>query len=168
MRVAGRIHEVVDQIDDQEESKLDAEAEQVAEHVGDGHHHAGEIDLAEDGGVGDKGVGSLGQAFGEVVPHTGSGEVEERPGYSVGRDAGDAAEHDHVHDDGQGRLHDEPDRSQDGLLVLGDDIALDEETAEVPVLPEFLEVHREEFVFRLDDDVPFLLSRSFVHICHGC
>ena len=133
--VAGRVDEVVDQIDDQEESELDAEAQQVAEHVGDGHHQAGEIDLAEDGGVGDEGVGGLGQAFGEVVPHTGAGEVEEWPRHTVGRDAGDAAEYDHVHDDGEGRLHDEPDRSQYGLLVLGDDVALDKEAAQVPVLP---------------------------------
>ena len=135
MCVAGRVDEVVDQIDDQEESELDAEAEQVAEHVGDWHHQAGEIDLAEDGGVGDEGVGGLGQAFGEVVPHAGAGEVEERPGHAVGRDAGDAAEHDHVHDDGEGRLHHEPGRSQDGLLVLGDYVALDKEAAQVPVLP---------------------------------
>ena len=155
--VAVRVEEGVNQVDHDKEAQLDGEAQQVADDIGNRHHQAREIDLAEDCGVGDEGIRGLGQALCKVVPHRRTGEVEKRARDAVGRDPGDAAEDNHIHDDGQGGLHDKPDRAQDRLLVLGDDVALDEQGTEVAVGPQLLEVHGEELVLGLDDDVPRLL-----------
>lgn len=57
---AGWVYEKVDNVYDDEEPELDAEAKQVADNVGDGHHQTWEIDLAEDAGVLNEGVGCLG------------------------------------------------------------------------------------------------------------
>ena len=132
---AARIYKEIHDIDDDEESELDDEPQEVADDVRDRHHQPWEIDLTENAGVVDEGIGRLGEAFGEIVPHAGTGEVEQRPGNAVGRDAGDAAEYDHVHQDRKGRLDHEPDRSEDRLLVLGDDVALDKQGTKVPVIP---------------------------------
>ena len=68
------------------------------------------------------------------------------------------------HDHGEGGLDDEPDRSQDRLLVLGDDVPLDKQAAKVPVGPQFLEIEREQFVLRFDDDVPLFFFHIFLSL----
>lgn len=88
------------------------------------------------------------------MPHASTRKIEQRPWYPVGRDAGDAAEDDHVHDHRQSGLHDKPDRAEDGLLVLCDYVSLDEKGDEIPVLPEFLKINLEEAGLRLDDSRP--------------
>ena len=135
MRRARRVHEIVDDVDDHEESELDAEPQQVADNVRHWHHQAGEVYLAEDVRVLHEGVGGLRDAVGEILPEAGTGQIEQRPGDAVSGNAGDAAEHDHIHNDREGGLDHVPDRTQDGLLVLGDDIALDEQGTQVPVGP---------------------------------
>ena len=160
MRSAGRVYEIVDDVDDYKEPELDPKPQQVTDNVRHRHHQAGEIDLAEDVRVLHEGVGGLGDAVGEILPEAGAGQVEQRPRNPVRGDTGDATEHDHVHDDREGGLDHVPHRTQDGLLVLGDDIPFDEQGTQVPVGPQFLEIHRQEVILRLDDKVPFL----FCHI----
>ena len=135
MRRAGRVDKEVDDVDDDEESELDSEPEKVTDNVGHRHHQAREIHLTENAGVLHESVGSLGYTVGEILPEAGTGQVEQRTGNAVSRDAGDAAEHDHVHDDREGGLDHVPDRAQDSLLVLGDDVPLDKQGTEVPVGP---------------------------------
>ena len=156
MGLTGRIHEEIDDVDDDEESELDAEAKQVTDNMGNRHHQPREVHLPENGGVLHERIGCLGDTIGEILPQAGTGEIEQRPRHSVRGNAGDTAEHDHVHDDRKGRLDDVPERSQDGLLVLGDDISLDEQGTKVPVCPQFLEVHRQEIILRFNDEVPLL------------
>ena len=157
VEVRGRIaDDGIDDIDDDKESKLDTESQQIGQHICNGHRQSGKIHLAENVGVGHKGVGGLGEALGEIVPHTGTGQIEQRPRYAIGGDAGDAAEHDHVHDDRQGGLHHEPQWSKDGLLVLGDDITLNEQGDQIPVCPDLPQIHLEKLVPRLDDGGPLL------------
>ena len=167
VRGAVRIREEINDVNDGEEAELDAQPEQVADHAGDWHNQAREIDFAEDACIADEGVGRAGQTTGEILPHAGTGEVKQGTGHSVCRNPGDAAEYDHEHDDGHGRLDDKPGGTQDRLLVLRDDIALDEQAAEVAVAPEFLEVNGQQFVLGLDDDVPFLfLLLQDLLFCH--
>lgn len=61
----------------QEESELDGEGDQVGEQDGDGDSQPGEVDLAEEVGVVDEGVGGLGETVREVGPDDGAGHVEE-------------------------------------------------------------------------------------------
>ena len=127
MCLAGRVHEEIDDVDDDEEPELDAKAKQITDNVGDRYHQPREIHLSEDGGVLHERIGCLGDTVREILPQAGTGEIEQRPRHPVRGNTGDTAEHDHVHDDRKGRLDDVPERSQDGLLVLGDDISLDEQ-----------------------------------------
>ena len=70
-------------------------------------------------------------------------------------DFGNAAEHDHEHNCGHDWLDKEPQRSENGLFVPGNDIALHEHAVKVTILPKFLEVYFEEACLRLDDCSPF-------------
>ena len=155
----------IDDVDDGEEAELDAEPHKAADDVCDRHREAREIDLAEDAGIVHEGVGGLVQAVCEILPHAGARKVEERTGNAVGRDAGDAAEYYHIHYHRQRRLNHEPHWAEDGLLVLGDDVSLDEEGDEVAVLPDFLEVDLEEAVPWFDDRGPvvFVYFYGFLH-----
>lgn len=96
-------------------------------------------------------MGRLVQTVAEVEPADVAGHVEQGLGHAVGAHLGDAAEHHHVHDDGQDGLDKEPQRTKDGLLVLYDDVTLDEERYQVAVAPDFLKVHMPQLVVWGDD-----------------
>lgn len=166
MSIAVRIRKGIDQIDQEEESELDSKAEQITDYIRNWHHQTGEIDLAEDTRIGDEGVRGLGHAFCEIVPHTSTGQVKEWPGNAVRRNARDASEHDHIHDDRQCRLDDKPGRSQNRLLVLGNNIPLDKQGTKVPVGQKLLEINREQLILRFDDDVPLFLLDGGFFFCH--
>ena len=97
----------------------------------------------------------------KAMPHTnGLRQIEERTRDSISRNSGDATEDNHVHDDSEGGLDDEPDGAENGLLVLGGDVALNEHSAEIAVTPKFGKINSKEFVLRLDDGSPFVLRRD--------
>ena len=66
--LSGDYPNLVNGIDNQEKTELDGETQQVADDRGDGHHHAWEIDLAEDASVGGEGRGGLGETVVEILP----------------------------------------------------------------------------------------------------
>ena len=135
VRLTGWVDKGVNDIHDNEEAKLDAEPQEVTDDIRNGHHQPREIHLSENAGVVHERIGRLGDTIGEILPEAGSRQIKERPRNTVGRNTGDAAEHNHVHDDREGRLDNEPEGSQDGLLVLGDDVPLDKQGTQVAVLP---------------------------------
>jgi len=124
------------QVESQEEYKLYGEGNQVGDDGGDGHHQAREVDLAEQPGVGDEGVGGAGQAVGEVAPQDVAGHVEQELGQAVGGELGDIAEDDGEDDGGEQRLDQEPQRPEDGLLITGDKVTPHEEGDQVAVAPD--------------------------------
>ena len=132
---ASRIHKVIDDVDNDKKTELNTEPQEVTDNMGHRHHQTREIHFPENVGVLHKGVRRLRNTIGEVLPQAGTCQVEQRPRDAVGRDAGDATENDHIHNDREGGLDHVPDGTQDGLLVLGDDIALDEQGTQVPVGP---------------------------------
>ena len=101
--------------------------------------------------VGKERVRCLVQTVGEVEPADVACHVEQGLGDAVSTHLGDATEHHHVHDDGQNGLDDEPEGTQDSLLVLYDDVALDEQGNQVAIAPDFLKVHMPQFVVGGDD-----------------
>ena len=151
----------IDGIDHHEQPELDGETQQIAEDIRDRHHQTREIDLAEDAGVLDEGVGGGIEAVGEVLPHAHASQVEQRLGHAVGGDTGNAAKHHHVHDDRQRRLDDVPQRPEDGLLILHDDVTLHKERAEVAVAPQLTKINRQQLLLRFDDNIPI-----FFHTIH--
>ena len=129
---------------------MDAEAQEVAEDGGYGDDQAGEVDLAEHAGIGHEGGGGLVETVGEVEPADVTGHVEDGLGDAIGAHLGYTAKDHHVHDDGDDGLDDVPQRTEDGLLVLDDDVALDEQLNEVAVAPDFAEVYAPQLVVRGD------------------
>ena len=164
MRRARRVEQRVGRIHQCEQAELDAEAQQIADDIGQGHDQPREIDLPEDAGILDKGVGGPRQAIGKILPQAHTAQIEQGLRNPVGGNAGDAAEHHHIHNDGQCGLNDIPYRTQDRLFVLRDDMPLDKQGAEVAVAPQFFEINREETVFRFDDKVPGIFVFCHVEI----
>lgn len=138
------------EVDGYEETNLDGEAQQVAEDGGDGDDEAGEVDLAEHACIGHERGRCLVETVGEVEPADVTGHVEDGLGDAIGAHLGYTAKDDHVHDDGDDGLDDVPKRTEDGLLVLDDDVALDEQLNEVAVAPDFTKVHAPQLVVRGD------------------
>lgn len=115
----------ISDVDNDEQSELDSETYEVADSAGQRTDQTREINLAEDGRIGDERVGSLCETVREVLPEADAAKIEQRLRNAIGRDSGDSAEDHHVHDDRKRRLDHEPERSEDCLLVLSDDVSLD-------------------------------------------
>ena len=124
-------------VDGNEQDELDGHLQQAGDGDGEGHHQAGEVDLAEDVLVGVECLRAFGEALREVVPAHDACHVEQRLRQSVGGYAGDAAEDEHEHDGGHQRLDEIPDGAEDGLFVHGDDVAFDVHHQQVAVSPDF-------------------------------
>lgn len=112
-------------VDNDKHQQLNSEAYQVAGDTGQGHYEAREIDLAEDTLVGCKDVAACREALLEVTPHTHTCHVEQGLRNAIGRDACESTKHEHIHDGGEHRLDEVPQRTEDGLLVLRNDVTLD-------------------------------------------
>ena len=141
--------------DNEEQSHLDAESNEVACDGSEWHDEAWEIHLAEHVRVFDECLACLIQAFRKVSPKADACEVKERLREPVGADFGDAAEHDHEHDCGHDGLDNEPQWSENGLLVPSDDVALYEHAVKIAILPKLPKINREQACLGLDNCGPF-------------
>lgn len=119
---------------------MDEHLDQVAGGATEGDYQTRKIDFTEDVGISCEDVTADGEGLIEIVPKQDASHVEERLWGSIGADAGEATEHKHVHDGGEDRLDDIPQWAEDGLLVLGDDIALDVHDVEVTIAPETFDI----------------------------
>ncbi len=147
--------------EEQEEQELDAEGDQVRDQDGEGDSQAREVDLAEQPGVADEGVGGLVEAIGKIAPDDGAREVEQEGRQVVGGQAGDVAEDDGEDQGGQDGLDQVPERSQDGLFVDGDEVAPHEEQHQVTVAPQLVQAQVPPGALRADDHVPVLVGGSW-------
>lgn len=75
-------------------------------------------------------------------------------GCTVGGDACQSTEHEHIHDGGEDGLDKKPERTKDGLLIDGYDIALDVHVVEVAVAPEVFYIYIKPALLRTDFDGP--------------
>ena len=107
----------------------------------EGYDQARKIYLAEDAGIGCKDIAARGEALLEVVPQCDASHVEQGLGNAVGADAGQSAEDKHIDDGGHHGLDEIPQRTKDGLLIHGDDVATDVHPIEVAVTPETFNVY---------------------------
>lgn len=144
------------EIDSCKEQQLYAEAEEVGQNCGDRYDHSGEIDLTEHALVSGEGGGGLVEAVGEIEPTDIASHVEQWLGDAVGAHLGDAAEDDHVHNDGEHWLHNVPQRSKDGLFILHHDVAMDKKGNQVAVTPDFLEIDAPQLLMGGNDEYIFL------------
>lgn len=119
---------------------MDEHLDQVTGGTTQWDYQTWEVDFAKDVGIGSEDVGADGESLVEVVPEQDAGHVEEWLWSTIGADAGEATEHEHVHDGGEDGLNDIPERAKNGLLVLGNDIALDVHDVEIAIAPEAFDI----------------------------
>lgn len=141
--------EIVD-VDDDEQAQLDKHLDESGRDAGQGDNQTGEVDLTEDAGIGDEYVGGNGEARTEIAPQHDAGEIEQGLGGTIGGDAGKTAENEHIHDGGEDGLDDVPQRTEDGLLVKRDDVALDVHAVEVAVAPNAFNIYVEPLLLGLN------------------
>ena len=116
--------------------QLDEHLQQIAGDAGQRDDQAREPHLAEDTGIGREDIRGDGEGIVEIVPEHDAGHVEERLRGTVGGDACQTAEDEHVDDGGEQGLDDVPQGAEDGLLVLGDDVTPHVHAVEVAIAPQ--------------------------------
>jgi len=132
-------HEV--EIDGEHQQELHAEFHEIGNDRGNGHHHSGEIHFAKHALVGRERGRRAVQTRRKIQPTNVAREIEQRLRHAVGAHLGDATKHHHIHDDGEHGLYDKPQRAEDGLLVLHDDVALHKQRHQISVAPNLSQVH---------------------------
>ena len=150
----------------EQQQQLNAELDHAGRYGGEWADESGEVYLAEYAGVGDKGIAGAGECLGEEVPDGDAAHVEHHLGGSVGGQLGDVPEDEHVGQGGEYGVDEVPEGAEDGLFVLGYEIALDEEQEQVAVPPHFAQLQVEQAVFRADDEVPVFFG-LVLHLIGG-
>lgn len=117
-RMKNRSLQGVESHESQKKSELYAESDQIRQHDRDRHDQPREVDFTENGGIVDECGRRFIETFREIVPHHGSGQVEQNRRQAVGRNLRDSAEHDREHEGRQNGLDEEPQRPENGLLVV--------------------------------------------------
>lgn len=131
---------VVVDVHGDKQQQLDAELDEIGGDACQGNDQSWKVDFPEYAGIGGKHIAGYRECGIEVVPKHNPRHVEEGLGSSVGRDAGQATKHKHVHDGGEDGLDEEPQRAEDGLLIHGDNIPLDIHAVEVAVSPDAFQI----------------------------
>lgn len=143
-------HRQIVNVNRDKQQKLDAHPHQVGTHRGQRHHQPWKINFSENMLVGGKCRRGLVQTVGKVLPANNPCQIEERLGEAVGGDLRNPSKHHHIHYCRKRRLDKIPQRPQDGLFVLGDDVTPYKHRPEVAVLPDLGKVDMQELVLGLD------------------
>ena len=141
--------EIVD-VDDDEQAQLDEHLDKSGRDAGQGNDQTREIDFTKDSSIREKNVGGNGKTRTEIAPQHDAREIEQRLGGAIGGNAGKTAEDKHIHDGGEDGLDDVPQRTEDGLLVKGDDVALDVHAVEVAIAPNAFDIYVEPLLLGLN------------------
>src|SRR5574343_782455 len=123
-----------------EQKQLDAELDELADDHADGAHQAGEIDFAENAGIGNEGVAGIGEAGRKIAPDDDAAHLKQHGVDAIGTNARHHIEEQHTHGGGEGRLYEVPERPQQGLFVPGGKVAFHKQDHQVAVLPEASQV----------------------------
>ena len=141
-------HEQIDHQEGQEHGRLDPKADEIAEHRGDRHTQAGEVNLPHGSAACDKGVGGTVQTAGKIVPGDIAAHVKQESRHSAAvRQSCHIAENKGKHNRREQRLDHGPGRAQDRLFILGDEVPFDKQQDQIPILPDFPEIEAENLCF---------------------
>ena len=133
---------------------MDGESDQVGNDDRDGRYQAREVDLAEQMRIAGEGGRSACQAVVKVIPHHSARHVEQHLRQSVRGQAGDVTEYNREYHRSEERLDEEPEWSEDGLLVARDEITSHEHTDQVAIMPHIAQLQVIPFLARGDDEIP--------------
>lgn len=129
---------------------MDKHLDHIAGNGTEWNYQTWKIDFTEDVGIGRKYITASGEAGAEIPPKDDACQIEQCLWGTVGRDSCQATEYKHVHYGGKEWLDKIPERTENGLLVLGDDIALDIHDVEIAIVPEAFEIDVEKTATRGD------------------
>lgn len=115
---------------------MNRKTDQVGDDDRDWCHQPRKVNLAEDARVGSKGVRGAVETARKVMPHDRAGHVKEHLRQAVGWQPGNLTEDNGVDQGGEEGLDDEPERTEDGLLVTGDKVAPHKKGDQVAVVPD--------------------------------
>ena len=157
---------VVD-IEGNERRQLNPSGKKIGKHLRDRRREPRKVHLAEKPRVPRKRVRRAVETGGEVAPEHRAAIVEQRRRYPVRRNLGQTPEDERVNDGREQRIQDEPQRSQDRLLVHRHEIPLHEEPHQVPVADDLPQVYVEPLPLGLDHERPVLLAiiHAIAHLC---
>ena len=141
--------EIVD-VDNDEQAQLDEHLNEAGRDAGQRNDQTREIDFSKNSCIGDKNIGGDGETRTEITPQHDAGEIEQRLRCAIGGNAGKTAEDEHIHDGGEDGLDDKPQRTEDGLLVKRDDVALDVHAVEVAIAPNAFDIYVEPLLLGLN------------------
>ncbi len=109
--------------------------------------------------VGGERCGGPGKAARKITPHHRSRHIEEQLRQTVRRQLGNIAKDHREGEGGEQRLNDEPQRSEDGLLVARDEVAPHEHTDQVAVMPHIAQLQVIPLLARGNDQIPVRICR---------
>ena len=143
------------------QAELYSEPEQVGRNNRKRHDEARKIYFTENPLISEESIGGFVEAIGEILPAQDTRKVEKRLRQSVGTDTGNAAKNDHIHHHSEQRLYKKPRRSENGLLVLSDYVALHKHAEQIAVLPDFFQINFKELVLGFYDGGVFLFHSYY-------
>jgi len=124
----------------EKEQKLDRELDEVGNNDRERRDEARKVDFAENAGVGHEGGGGFCEAGREVVPRRDAGEIKEHRRQAVGGELGQSAEDHREHGRGEQRLDEKPQRTENRLLVNGDEIPPHEHPQQTTIVPDIAQL----------------------------
>ena len=130
-----------------------------------GYAKARKINFAEDPRVANEGDGRAVDAIRKVRPAGDTRQIKEQRRHTVRGQLGHLPKDDSEHESGEKRLEDVPERAQNRLFILSDEIAPHEHGRKVAITPQVSEMEIEPPGLRPDDQVPFFSAwcRRFIH-----
>src|SRR6476620_1245855 len=117
------------------------------------------VNLAEDPCVTDKGEGRAVYAIRKVRPAGDTRQIEEQRRHTVRGKLSHLPKDDSEDERGEKRLEDMPERAQNRLCVLSDEIAPDEHRRKVAIAPQVSQMQIEPSSLWPDDQIPLFSVR---------
>ena len=149
----GALHPVKNE-EREEERKLDRELYHAGDHVRHGYAKPRKVNFAEERRVANKGDGCAVHAICKVRPAGNTRQIKEQRRHTVRGELSHLPKDDSEDEGSEKRLEDVPERAQNRLFVLSDEIAPHEHRGEVAIAPQVSEVQIEPPGLRPDDLVP--------------
>jgi len=137
----------------EEERKLNRELHHAGDDIGQGYAKPWKVNFAEDRRVANKGAGRAVHAIRKVRPAGDTRQIKEQRRHTVRGKLSHLPKDDSEDERGEKRLEDVPERAQNRLFVLSDEIAPHEHRHEVAIAPQVSEMQIEPPDLRPDDQV---------------
>jgi hypothetical protein len=146
----------IEKVKSEENEELYNKREQSHRDLRERQDEAREVNFGDDPAVPDERLAGAGENLGDEIPKRDAGVEKEEKRDVPGRHPHDEAEDDGENEGGNNGLDEKPERTENRLLLDGDQIATDEHPKQLAVLPDLAKRDVEERPVRRDDLCPVL------------